>query len=81
MRKEAGLRTQRGTFYSSSQHSATWWSDGQLATKEAGLRAQRGAPCGQVCILIQGQLPAVYNQLCGQLTSDAEYQNSHMSRL
>ena len=38
--KEAGLRVQSQTSYSTSQHSATWWSDGKFGKKEAGLRAQ-----------------------------------------
>ena len=45
MRKEAGLRAQRGSVCSTSQHSTTWLSDEKLVKKEAGLRVQ----CGFVC--------------------------------
>ena len=39
-KKEAGLRAQSRTLYSTSEHTITWWSDGKLVKKEAGFRAQ-----------------------------------------
>ena len=35
-----GLGAQRGTFYSTSQHTITWRTDRRLVRKGAGLRAQ-----------------------------------------